>query len=85
MDSALEWPWSRSLALAPVGRAVQVKTILFGTVKDFCSEHGIQPGTVLVCREHGEEWVDVDLPSGMETRLPRHYAWFVSVDRSSSH
>ena len=83
MDAALQWPWSRSLALAPVGRAVQVKTILFGTVKDYCSNRGIQPGTVLVCREHGEEWLDLDLPTGTAMRLPRQYAWFISLDSSS--
>lgn len=78
--STSKWPWGRSLALARSGQTVQVHEILFGAVKDHCWELGIRQGSVLTLGDHDDDGVDVTLPTGDLTRVPRHYAWFVAVD-----
>lgn len=80
MSTLSQWPWSRSLAVVSAGRAVQVKTVLFGTVRSYCHEFGIRDGAVLECLTQGRSGVEVQMPDGSKTRVPREYAWFISVD-----
>jgi len=75
-----KWPWSRSLAVTGKGRTVQVKRILFGAVEDRCHGLGIRPGSILTCEGQDDDDITLTLPGGERHRLPRHYAWFVSVD-----
>ena len=73
------WPWPRSLAVVDPPSVVQVEDILFGAIQDRCSELGVRRGSVLTCLGHGDDWVEVELPSGDSRRLSRAFAWFISV------
>ncbi len=76
-----KWPWSRSLALAPPGEALEVEDILFGAVQDHCWELGIRRGSVLTTATADDQGVEVTLPTGQNARIARHFAWFVAVRR----
>ena len=58
---------------------MRVDDILFGAIRDRCSELGVREGSVITCLDHGDDWVDIELPSGEVVRLSRSYAWFISV------
>jgi len=85
MDPTLGWPWVHSLAMARAGQKLQVDQVLFAAVREYCGSRGIREGVRLLCQGQGEEWVDVVLPSGKIEKLPREYAWFVSVSPPISH
>lgn len=79
MPALKDWPWPRSLAVVDPESVVEVEDILFGAIRDRCSEMGVRRGSVITCLEHGDDWVEVELPSGDSLRLSRAYAWFISV------
>ncbi|MGK7311528.1 MAG: FeoA domain-containing protein [Candidatus Longimicrobiales bacterium M2_2A_002] len=84
MEPLTHWPWPRSLAMAQPDSVVEVDDILFGAIRQRCSEMGVRKGSVITCLDHGDEWVDVELPSGDNRRLTRAYAWFISVREPGS-
>lgn len=79
MSTLSKWPWSRSLAVVGAGRACQVESVLFGTVRSYCQELGIRDGAVLECLSRDSSGVEVQTPDGSRARVPREYAWFISV------
>lgn len=80
MVTLTKWSWPRSLALTDAGRTVQVDEILFGTIREHCQALGIHEGSVLTCLGQDELGVKLKLPTGRSARMPRDYAWFVSVN-----
>ena len=79
MSTLSQWPWRRSLAIVRAGRAVQVENMLFGTVRSYCHELGIRDGAVLECLTQDGSGVEIQMPDGSRSRVPREYAWFISV------
>lgn len=80
MVTLSKWPWGRSLAIVPPGGTVEVDSIRFRMVKDYCYELGIREGSVLTCLTQNGSWVELELPPGKLIQLPREYAWFVAVE-----
>lgn len=78
-----KWPWSKSLALAPPGEALEVEDILFGAVQDHCWELGIRRGSVVTTASADDDGVEITLPTGQSARIARHFAWFVAVRKVS--
>ena len=79
MSTLSHWSWSKSLAVVTAGHAVQVERMLFETVRDYCYASGIRDGAVLECLARDSSGVEVQKPDGSRTRVPREYAWFISV------
>jgi hypothetical protein len=66
-------------ASAPNGRVV-VDEIVFGSVKNFCTDLGIHEGTRLVCRGNDELGnISAEDERGNQFLLPWDYALFVWV------
>ncbi len=61
------------------GNLLQVRTILFGVIQDYCRELGIQPGRVMECVEQDPAWVLVHLPDGGQRRIEWESAWSIAV------
>ncbi len=73
-------PQLSNLAASPPGHMVQVDEIAFESVREYCSNLGIRPGTRLLCRgEDRSGAVLADEPGGNTIPVPRDYALFVWV------
>lgn len=81
-DDHTPWPWSQSLAGLRIddGGWYRVRRILFGMVKDRCTELGIAEGQVIRSGRRDGRKVEVYLPDGGVRRLELPFAWFVEVE-----
>lgn len=79
MIDVAKWPWSQSLALARKGEVVEVKKILFGTVRDFLWEAGVREGATLEYLEKDDDGVRVRLGDGRGVMVHRDHSWFIVV------
>ena len=80
------WPWDQSLgALRPdEERTYAITRILFGLVRDRCSDVGLSEGVTFRCRDRGWDQVTVQVASGDVKSLELAYAWFIQVEPVSS-
>lgn len=81
MGAVLEWPWDQSLAMAREGDVLEVKEILFGSIRNHLWEVGVRRGATLEHIGSDEEAVAVLLQNGNGVKVARDYAWFVVVER----
>jgi len=81
MGGVLKWPWSQSLALARKGEVVEVKKILFGTLRDHLWKAGVREGATLEYLEKDDDGVRVRLGDGRGVRVDRDHSWFIVVGR----
>jgi hypothetical protein len=69
-----------TLSASRPGTAVEVEEIVFGSVKNYCTELGIHEGTRLVCRGHDDLGnIAAEDERGNEFLLPWDYGLFVWV------
>lgn len=80
MGDVVKWPWSRSLAMARKGDFLEVKEILFGTLRDHLWEAGVREGARLEYVARHDDGVDVLLADGKGVRVARDHTWFVVVE-----
>jgi hypothetical protein len=80
MDDVLKWPWRESLAMASEGDLLEVKEILFGTLRDHLWEVGVRKGTRLEHLGRDDEGVQIRLPDGKAVRVARDHTWFIVVE-----
>ena len=81
MGGVLKWPWSQSLALASKGEVVEIKRILFGTIRDHLWEAGVREGATLEYLEKDDDGVRVRLGDGRGVMVDRDHSWFIVVGR----
>jgi len=81
MGAVLKWPWSQSLAMAREGDVLEVREILFGSIRDHLWEVGVRKGATLEHLGRDAEAVAVRLPDGSGVKVARDHAWFVVVGR----
>ncbi|MDZ7780752.1 MAG: hypothetical protein U5R14_12585 [Gemmatimonadota bacterium] len=76
------WPWNESLGGIAVegGGAYRIRRILFGMVRDRCTELGLSEGDIIRCTHRDREMVEVRLSSGCKKKLDLAYAWFIKVE-----
>ena len=82
MRELTPWPWHESLG-GLKGETVgcyRIRRILFGMVKDLCSELGLTEGETIRCRNRDRDGVEIQLSCGTVRRLDLPYAWFVEVE-----
>jgi len=82
MSELTPWPWHESLGglkAESVG-SYRIRRILFGMVKDRCSELGLTEGETIRCRNRDRDGVEVQLSCGSVRKLDLPYAWFVEVE-----
>lgn len=75
----------KDLANATPGELVQVEEVVFGSVREYCRESGIRPGTRLLC--HGTDstgMVEVEDMDGHVVQMTRDLALFVWVSSDPS-
>jgi hypothetical protein len=82
MRELTPWPWHESLGglKAEAVGAYRIRRILFGMVKDRCSELGLTEGETIHCRNRDRDGVEVQLSCGSIRKLDLPYAWFVQVE-----
>ncbi len=80
MGTVSKWPWRQSLAMAREGELLEVKEILFGSLRDHLWTIGVREGSLLECLGKDDAGVEVRLPNGKGTKIERDYAWFISVE-----
>jgi hypothetical protein len=81
MGAVLKWPWSLSLAMAREGDVLEVREVLFGSIRDHLWGVGVRKGAKLEYLGRDDEAVAVRLPDGNGVKVARDHAWFVVVER----
>ena len=80
MDDVVKWPWRQSLAMARKGDFLEVKEVLFGTLRDHLHNAGVRSGTRLEYLGRNDEGVEVLLADGRGVRVAPDHTWFVVVE-----
>lgn len=82
MEAHVPWSWVESLGGVRPDPAstLRVTRILFGLVRDRCSQVGVREGQTLRCRSRNHDHVTVELRDGELHDLELSYAWFVQVE-----
>ena len=65
--------------MAAEGDVLEVKEILFSSLRSHLHDKGVSEGSRLECLAKDEEGVDVRLPDGRGAKVESDYAWFVAV------
>lgn len=81
MDANGRWPWWETAAgLSPdPSRAFRIEHILFGMVRDRCTELGLVEGQEVRCLRRTRDEVRLELSDGTIRSLELPWAWFVQV------
>jgi hypothetical protein len=82
MRELTPWPWHESLGglKAETVESYRIRRILFGMVKDRCSELGLTEGETFRCMDRDRDGVEIQLSCGTVRKLDLPYAWFVEVE-----
>lgn len=81
MGAVPGWPWNQSLALAREGDVLEVRDILFGSIREHLSEVGVRKGATLEYIGKDDKALSVRFPDGNGVKVARDHAWFVLVER----
>ena len=81
MSLASEPP--RSLAGAGTGEAVEIKRILFDTLRNLCDELDVHEGDVVKCRAGTTTQLLLETQHGRRVTLQRDWARFIQVSTAA--
>ena len=69
----------RSLAATGTGEAVEIRKILFGTLRDLCNQLDVHEGDVVKCRAGTATQLLLETAHGRRVTLQRDWARFIQV------
>ena len=71
----------QSLAATRTGDCVEIRRILFGALRDLCSDLGLFEGQWVRCRAGTTSQLMLETPDGRTVALQRDWARFIQVAR----
>ncbi|HEY8484829.1 MAG TPA: FeoA domain-containing protein [Longimicrobiales bacterium] len=75
----------RSLAATGPGESVEIRRILFGTLRALCADLGVREGDVVRCRAGTGSHIWLETPSGRTVAIERDWARFIQVCDPEHH
>ena len=69
----------RSMATADTGEAVEIRRILFGALRDLCTDLGLHEGEVVRCRACTPSQLLLETATGRVVALERDWARFIQI------